>query len=66
MFEWLYSGYLTLQNFFRSQVMNCQVVKFLSLQPCVMSGDKLIMSDNWTEIEDRIFCHVPKIKFGQR
>ena len=28
-----------------------------------MSGDKLIMSDDWTEIEDRIFRQNLKVKF---
>ena len=30
-----------------------------------MSGDKLIMSDDWTEIEDRIFRQNLKVKFGK-
>ena len=45
--------------------MNYQVVEFLSLQPYVMSSDKLIMSDDWTEIEDRIFHQNLKVKFGK-
>ena len=62
MLKCLYSGYLKLHKSRNDKSIS------LFCQVCTpfMSGDRCIMSDDWTEIEDRIFCQDLKVKLGQR